>query len=95
MRFEWDDDKERINVIKRGVDFSTAALVFDDGHCLEMYDEAHSVDEDRFIAIGNIAGRITVLMVVFTERGDAIRIISARKATNREEEMYYAGIQRD
>lgn len=93
MQFEWDEQKERRNLVKHGVDFGTAALVFNDEHRIEFYDEEHSFDEDRFVTIGSIAGMITVLMVVYTERGEVTRIISARKATSREKTKYYAGIE--
>ena len=85
MLFEWDENKEKINISKHGLDFSTAALVFRDQNRLEWFDELHSDYEDRYITIG-IA---VVLMVVYTERGDAIRLISARKATKQERRMYY------
>lgn len=89
MLFEWDENKEKINIAKHGLDFSTAALVFSDQNRLEWFDEIHSDDEDRYITIGEINGIAIVLMVVYTERGDAIRIISARKATKQERRMYY------
>ena len=47
MLFEWDDVKEKINIAKHGIDFGTAALVFQDENRIEFYDEAHSTDEDR------------------------------------------------
>ena len=93
MQFEWDDNKEQKNIAKHGLDFRTAMLVFGDENRIEMYDEAHSLTEDRFITIGAINGVVTVLYVVYTEREDAIRIISARCATRREKEVYYEGIQ--
>lgn len=89
MLFEWDENKEKINIAKHGLDFSTAALVFRDQNRLEWFDEIHSDDEDRYITIGEINGIAVVLMVVYTERGDAIRLISARKATKQERRMYY------
>lgn len=89
MLFEWDENKEKINIAKHGLDFSTAALVFRDQNRLEWFDEVHSDDEDRYITIGEINGVAVVLMVVYTERGDAIRLISARKATKQERRMYY------
>ena len=46
MQFEWDEQKERRNLVKHGVDFGTAALVFNDEHRIEFYDEEHSFDED-------------------------------------------------
>ena len=89
MLFEWDDEKERINISKHGIDFSTAALVFGDKNRIERYDSEHSADEERYITIGRINGVAIVVMVVYTEREQAIRIISARLATKREEEAYY------
>ena len=89
MVFDWDDEKEQANIVKHGIDFSTAALVFGDANRIEKYDEAHSLDEDRYITIGQINGVAIVVMVVYTERDQAIRIISARLATKREREAYY------
>ncbi len=68
------------------VSFETAAYVFDDPYYIEMYDFEHSADEDRYIAIGKVGD---VLFVVFTERKETIRLISARLATNAERELYY------
>ena len=89
MVFDWDDEKEQANIVKHGIDFSTAALVFGDANRIEKYDEVHSLDEDRYITIGQINGVAIVVMVVYTERDQAIRIISARLATKREREAYY------
>ena len=89
MQFEWDNEKEKINIIKHGIDFSTAAKVFKDENRIELYDETHSEFEDRYITIGTIGGIAYVVMVVYTEREEAIRLISARKATNQERRMYY------
>ena len=92
MKFEWDENKEKTNFIKYGIDFRTAALVFCVDFRIETFDEAHSnFEEDRYITIGMIHGTITVIMVVYTERADTIRIISARIATKREREAYYHG----
>ena len=89
MLFEQDDEKERANIAKHGLDFSTAALVFGDPDRIEQYDAAHSIDEDRYITIGQIRGVAIVVLIVYTEREEAIRIISARLATKREKEAYY------
>ena len=51
MLFEWDDEKARANIKKHGIDFETAARVFADENRLEIYDEEHSEDEDRYITI--------------------------------------------
>lgn len=92
MNFEWDENKEQKNIIKHGIDFATAILVFGDDNRIEFYDEKHSKSEDRYITIGAINGIVTVLYVVYTERKDSIRIISARCATRREKEVYYESI---
>lgn len=89
MQFEWDDEKEMLNIQKHGLDFSTAALVFGDDNRIEKYDDLHSDTEDRYITIGLIKGIAVVVMVVYTERNKSTRIISARLATKREQEAYY------
>ncbi len=89
MVFEWDDNKEQINIRKHGIDFSTAALIFADQNRIEIYDELHSRYEDRYITIGMMGGVAYVAAVVYTERNDSIRLISARKATKQERRMYY------
>lgn len=83
---EWDDRKNKINREKHGISFETAAHVFEDINRIEFYDEAHSTEEDRYIVLGLVR---KVLFVVYTDRGDATRIISARKATKAELEVYY------
>lgn len=89
---EWDDRKNEINKRKHGISFETAAHVFEDINRIEYFDEAHSADEDRFIVIGLVRN---VLFVVYTDRGDATRIISARKATEAETEVYYDNYTQD
>ena len=89
MRFEWDDQKERANIRKHGIDFSTAALVFNDENRIDLYDEIHSESEDRYITIGEVGGITYVVFVVYTEREDVIRLISARLATESERRLYY------
>jgi uncharacterized DUF497 family protein len=89
MQFDWDDDKEKSNIEKHGIDFSTAALVFGDNNRIEKYDEHHSISEDRYITIGQINEVAVVVVVVYTERESLTRIISARLATKREKEAYY------
>lgn len=86
LRFEWDEEKNHLNQEKHGISFETAAYVFQDEHYIEMYDFEHSVDEDRYIAIGKVG---ELLFVVFTERSDNIRLISARLATPSERRLYY------
>ncbi len=89
MKFVWDDQKNTINIKKHGIDFETAALVFYDDNRIIRYDEKHSVYEDRYVTIGSIGGMITVIMVVFTEDDDMVRLISARLANKIERDEYY------
>ncbi len=93
MRVVWDDEKNDANRKKHGLSFEEASGLFTQGKdYLEIFDDAHSDEEDRFIAIGPISRG--VVLVVYTEReGDTIRIISARWATKRETARYreYAG----
>ena len=86
LQFEWDDEKDRANRKKHGISFETASYVFRDEYFIEMYEFEHSIDEDRYIAIGMVGD---LLFVVFTERSDAIRLISARLATESERRLYY------
>lgn len=86
MLFEWDDKKAAINRRKHGVGFETAVLVFYDENRIELYDAAHSQDEDRYNTIGLVDD---ILFVVYTERKNRLRIISARFANKKERSMYY------
>ena len=88
MSFIWDDNKNEINKkIHDGIGFEMAVRVFLDEKRIERYDEKHSTpEEDRWNVIGLVD---KVLFVVYTERKDDIRIISARKATAEETEEYY------
>lgn len=86
LRFEWDEEKDLMNRKKHGISFETASYVFQDEYYIEMYDFEHSIEEDRYIAIGMVGD---LLFVVFTERGEAIRLISARVATESERRLYY------
>lgn len=89
MKFEWDINKEERNIQKHGIDFTMAATLFLDSGRIEFYDEEHSNEEDRFITIGRLPGTLTVITLVYTERGDSIRIISARISTKEERSAYY------
>ncbi len=84
--FEWDEEKNIINIEKHKISFETAALVFNDLDRQEFFDELHSDEEDRYITIGKVG---KVLFVVHTDRADATRIISARLATAKERRLYY------
>ena len=86
MQFEWDENKNQRNIRKHGISFEMATGVFFDEYRIERVDYLHSGDEERLYTIGRIE---SILFVVFTERKDNIRIISARKATKEEEDEYY------
>jgi uncharacterized DUF497 family protein len=88
MRVEWDAAKDLANREKHDLSFEEAATLFTSGvDYLEIYDEAHSGDEDRFIAVGPI--RRGVIVVVYTERDeDVLRIVSARMATKNERRRF-------
>ncbi len=94
MRFEWDDAKDRSNQQKHGLSFSDAIHLFQSGQdYLEIFDVAHSQEEDRFVAIGAIQRGVAV--VIYTERDeDVVRIIGARMATNRERDRYREYMER-
>lgn len=90
MRFEWDPAKAKANEAKHGLSFEEAAELFRSAtDYLEIYDEQHSEQEDRFIAIGPI--QRGVIVVACTERDeDAVRILSARMATKKEKQRFEA-----
>ena len=91
MQFEWDDSKAQGNARKHGVTFDEALSAFYDMRQVAFYDPDHSDDEDREILIGHSKnGRL--LLVVYTVRGDTVRIISARRATRKEAEDYARGL---
>ncbi|MDE7273946.1 MAG: BrnT family toxin [Lachnospiraceae bacterium] len=83
---ERDDQKNEINKNKHGISFETAALVFADENRIEYFDRLHSVEEDRYVVLGRVND---ILFVVYTEREDASRLISARVATAAERRIYY------
>ena len=89
MSFEWDKNKEKLNYKKYRISFDTAIKVFNDENRLEFYDEGHSTYEDRFITIGIVNDTAVLIQVVYTDRNNSVRIISARKATSYERGLYY------
>lgn len=87
IRFEWNDDKARRNLSKHGVSFEEAQTVFDDGLARIRTDDDHSAVENREIIVGRAeSGRL--LLVSFTSRGAAVRIIHARELTKSERKAY-------
>ena len=90
LRFSWDDRKNKTNKKKHGISFAEAQTIFFDEDAIEYYDTNHSEDEDRFLMLG-LSYRIRVLVVSYSLRkeGAEIRIISSRKATKKEQEVYF------
>lgn len=88
MKFDWDLKKAARNIVDHeGVTFEEAATTFDDPFFLVLTDEEHSFEEQRYWIIGE-SNQGRLLLTVYTERGDLVRIISAREATAREKEIY-------
>ena len=91
MKFEWDKGKERINVKKHGVSFEQASYVFSDPYALNKYDGEHSQEEDRWLLLGKSLNEV-MLVVVHTFRDnegvESVRVISARRATSHEQDIY-------
>jgi len=93
LLFEWDTDKAKKNKSVHGVTFDEASTSFKDTLSLTIYDPLHSNEEERLILIGN-SYKNRLLVIVHTERGDKIRIISARKATKKERKQYEENAKR-
>jgi len=91
MQFEWDDDKANANEAKHGITFHEAMGCFYEPNQVAFYDPEHSEDEDREILIAH-SNQGHLLVVSYTLREDAIRIISARRATRQEAEDYARGV---
>jgi uncharacterized DUF497 family protein len=90
MKFEWDESKAQRNLKKHGVSFEEAQTVFDDPFYVDFYDPDHSETENRFLLVGT-SSKNRVLIVSYTERGDAIRLISTRETTRQERYLYAEG----
>jgi uncharacterized DUF497 family protein len=90
--FIWDEEKNAANKKKHGITFQEAALVFLDACFVVMLDEAHSSQEEtRWKGVGALQNTVLVT-VVFAERGETLRLISARKSTKKEQEDYRGNI---
>lgn len=87
LDFEWDDGKDAENVRKHGVSFAQAALAFRDRFAVEWIDLREAYGEERIILLGRTGDQL--LTVVYTERAERIRIISARRATTNEQDYYH------
>jgi uncharacterized protein len=90
MQFEWNESKAERNLSKHGVSFEEAKTVFEDLLYVDFYDPDHSEDEERYLIVGE-SNRGRLLIVSYTERGDSIRLISAREVTRTEREAYESG----
>ena len=91
LLFEWDLKKAKTNMGKHGVSFEEASTAFKDTLSLTINDPLHSSDEKRLVLIG-MSYNNRILVVVHTERGGNIRIISARKATKKERKYYETNV---
>ena len=85
MMFEWDEEKRRLNLRKHGIDFVDAQSVFAEGS-VYTYPSPKN-DEDRWVTVGPVENRL--IAVIWTDRGDAVRLISARRARNEEKRHYH------
>lgn len=90
MRFEWDENKRRANIRRHGLDFIDVERVFA-GNAYTLLDDRLDYGEFRFITLGLLDG--TVVAITHTETDEITRIISFRKASKNEEEIYYAEIR--
>jgi len=87
LSFEWDSEKAARNLAKHGVSFGEAETVFGDPLGRIVTDPRHSEDEERYVLLG-LSQRQRLLAVMFTERAEQVRIISARQATRSERKDY-------
>ena len=90
--FEWDPTKAKSNLRKHKVSFERASEIFLDPFTLSVFDDTHSSDEDRWITVGKDRNNITIVVIhtfrELDEETSTIRIISARRATKREDKQY-------
>ena len=85
MTFEWDEDKRLLNLQKHGIDFVDAQSVFEEER-IYTYPSPKN-DEERWVTVGPVENRL--IAVIWTERGEAIRLISARRARDEEKRQYH------
>jgi len=86
MKLEWDENKHLANIRKHGFDFTDVSTVFD-SDTVTVEDDRYNYGEQRFVTFGLFQGRI--IAVVHTENDDLVRIISARKASKYEQQIYF------
>ena len=93
LLFDWDENKNDINRRKHGIDFEEASTVFFDEQAILFDDPEHSEYEERFLLLGmSESANVCIVCHCYRESETVIRIISARKATRKEEERYVRGI---
>ncbi len=97
MKFEWDEKKNKANYIKHRVRFEEACYVFSDTYALNKFDEKHSAYEDRWIMLGRspLSNKILIIIHTYTHNTEyeIVKIISARKATSKEKQIYLERIK--
>lgn len=95
--FEWDANKAKSNVFKHHISFEDSTSVFRDEHMISMFDEEHNENEDRWVTIGMDINTKTLVVIhtyIFIDNENCnIRIISARKATKKEQQIYFGEIR--
>ncbi|MBD5403851.1 MAG: BrnT family toxin [Treponema sp.] len=91
---KWSEAKNKSNIRKQGISFQEVQEVFNNPNAIEFYDEAHSkAGEDRYVVIG-VTNKCVILNVFYTDRFGNIRIVTARRATLQEKEVYYERLRR-
>jgi uncharacterized DUF497 family protein len=94
--FTWTEEKNQLNKRKHGLYLSEVVDVFDDPHLIEWYDTAHSsFVEDRYISLGRLHDTVILFVVTVDKSDNNIQIITARKATPKEKEIYYANYEKE
>jgi uncharacterized DUF497 family protein len=92
MNFDWDNNKNQSNIAKHGISFEEAIAIFDDPNILNYEDTRFNYGETRFVSIGQIIlvtqQKTVIIVVIHTQRNQTIRLISARKANERERKRY-------
>lgn len=91
MEFEWDENKERINIRKHCVSFTEAEEAFEDENAIDEYDGAHSSDEEHCFALVGLSSKRLLFITYTVRRSNVIRLISARKASQHQERFYNHG----
>jgi uncharacterized DUF497 family protein len=94
MIFEWDDDKNKMNIEKHGLSFEAAPFVFG-GFYLSRPDDRKDYGEKRYCGMGTLGPDGRVVIIAYTMRGKRIRLISMRKANKREQNIFYSAVKHE